>query len=106
MLLAGTALAQDANIVAQWDAPTEGSPVVHYIFQLSTDGGPFVTLSSTIVGTTFEFTAPYNQTYVARVAGIDDQLRQGPYSLDSDPYTPDMGLPGAPGKPIVFEGPQ
>jgi hypothetical protein len=89
------------EVTASWTPPSEGSPVHHYILQLSTDGGPFVTVGS-VTGTSYVLDLEVGQTYVARVAGVDDQDRQGPFSEDSDPYTPDVGPPGQPGKPIIM----
>ncbi len=96
------AAAQTAvEVTASWNAPTEGTPVEHYVFQLSTDGGPFVTVGS-VTTTSYTLQLDVDHTYVARVAGVDAQDRQGPWSEASDPYTPDVGPPGAPGKPIIM----
>ena len=89
------------EVTASWTPPTVGSPVHHYILQLSTDGGPFATVGS-VTGTSYVLELAVGQTYVARVAGIDDQGRQGPFSEDSDPYSPDVGPPGQPGKPVIM----
>jgi hypothetical protein len=89
------------EVTASWTPPQGGSPVHHYILQLSTDGGPFTTVGS-VTGTSYVLDLEVGQTYVARVAGVDDQGRQGPFSEDSDPYTPDVGPPGQPGKPIIM----
>ncbi len=89
------------QVTASWTAPTEGSPVEHYVLQLSTDGGPFVTVGS-VTGTEYVLELEVGSTYIARVAGVDAQDRQGPWSEESEPYTPDIGPPGAPGKPLVM----
>jgi hypothetical protein len=89
------------EVTASWTPPTEGSPVHHYVLQLSTDGGPFTTVGS-VTGTSYVMDLEIGRTYVARVSGVDDQSRQGPWSESSDPYTPDVGPPGAPGKPIIM----
>jgi len=36
------------------------------------------------------------------VAGVDAQDRQGTWSVSSDPYSPDLGPPGQPGKPMIM----
>ena len=95
------AAAQTVQVTASWTPPTEGSPVDHYILQISTDGGPFATVGS-VTGTSYTLNLTVNNTYIARVAGVDDQDRQGVWSLGSDPYTPDLGPPGQPGKPIIM----
>jgi len=89
------------EVTASWTAPTEGSPVQHYILQLSTDGGPYTTVG-TVTGTSYVLNLAIDHTYTARVAGVDAQSRQGPWSLPSDPYSPDLGPPGQPGKPIIM----
>lgn len=101
LLSALPAAAQTVQVSASWSPPTEGSPVHHYILQLSTDGGPFTTVGS-VEGTTYVMELEVGSTYVARVAGVDAQDRQGPWSLDSEPYSPDLGPPGQPGKPMIM----
>lgn len=101
-LAAPPAAAQTSvEVSATWEPPTEGSPVVHYVFQLSVDGGAFTTVG-TVEGTTYELELEIGHTYVARVAGVDAQDRQGPWSLPSEPYSPDTGPPGQPGKPMIL----
>lgn len=103
VLMVSVAMAQTmVSAKASWNAPTEGSPVVTYVFQLSEEGGAFVTYATT--DTTFiNVDLELHKTYVARVAGVDALDRQGPWSMPSDPYTPDLGVPGAPSQPIIFE---
>jgi len=98
---ATSAAAQTVEVTASWTAPTTGSPVHHYVLQLSTDGGPFVTVGSSTT-TEYVMDLEVGHTYSARVAGVDDQGRSGPYSEDSEPYTPDFGPPGQPGQPMVM----
>jgi hypothetical protein len=89
------------QVTASWTPPTEGSPVDHYVLQLSIDGGPFTTVGS-VTGTSYTLDLAVGQSYVARVAGIDAEDRQGPWSEASDAYSPDVGPPGQPGKPIIM----
>lgn len=89
------------QVTASWNAPTEGSPVQHYVLQIATDGGPYATVA-TVAGTSYTLELEIDRTYTARVAGVDSQDRQGPWSLESDPYTPDVGPPGQPGKPLIL----
>jgi hypothetical protein len=89
------------QVTASWNPPTEGSPVVHYVLQLSIDGGNFTTVA-TVEGVSHVLELEIDRTYIARVAGVDAQDRQGPWSLPSDPYTPDVGAPGQPGKPMIL----
>lgn len=98
--LSGTAQAQE-EVTYTWTAPTTGSPVDHYVVQVSVDGGPFVTENDAVSGNTYVLTAQYEHEYVIRVAGVDGSGRQGPYSASSDPYMPSLGAPGQPGKPVA-----
>jgi len=101
MLPATSALAEEVQVNYSWTAPTTGTPVDHYVVQHSIDGGQW-----TEVGTTddnsFTLSATMGQSHQIRVAGVDASDRQGPYSVASDPYLPDAGAPGQPGKPILF----
>lgn len=98
--LGGTALAQE-EVTYTWTAPTSGSPVHHYVVQHSVNGQPYVTIDDDLAGTSLAITLSYEDEHVVRVAAVDSQGRQGPYSVPSDPYTPTLGAPGQPGKPIA-----
>jgi hypothetical protein len=95
------AQAQTVQVTASWTAPTTGSPVHHYVVQLSTNGGAYQS-AGTSTTTSISLTLAIGSTYTVRVAGVDAQSRQGVYSLPSDAYTPDLGPPGQPGKPVVL----
>ncbi len=98
----GSALAQtDASVNYTWTAPSTGSPVVHYAVQHSVNGGAWTQIA-TASDNTFTLTATIGDSHRIRVAGVDDKARQGPFSVASDPYTPELGAPGQPGKPILF----
>jgi hypothetical protein len=84
-----------------WTAPTTGSPVDYYVVQHSIDGGNWVNVGN-VSQLTYTLTAEYGVSHQIRVAGVDAEGRQGPFSQPSDPYTPDAGSPGQPGKPILF----
>jgi hypothetical protein len=102
LIFAGMAVSQspeNVNVRASWSPPTEGSPVVLYVLQLSVNGEQFFTYGTT-EDTTMIVTVTMHNEYIARVAGIDAQDRQGPWSLPSDPYVYDPGMPGEPGQPI------
>lgn len=96
----GAALAQE-QVTYTWTAPTTGSPVDHYIVQHSVDGGAWVTVADNVTETTYVLSADYDHQHQIRVAGVDAQGRQGPFSEPSDPYTPTLGAPGQPGKPVA-----
>lgn len=85
--------------VYSWTAPTTGSAVDHYNVYHKVGSAAFV-----MIGTspTAQYTVPavVGVVNIVHVAGVDAQNRVGVMSADSDPYTPDAGSPGAPGKPI------
>jgi len=102
LLPAASSLAQtEVQVNYSWTAPTTGTPVDFYKVQHSVNGGNW-----TEVGTsndnTFTLTATVGQSHQIRVRGVDDQDREGPWSEASDPYLPDAGAPGQPGKPVLF----
>jgi hypothetical protein len=101
LLLASVASAQTINVSYSWTAPTTGSPVAQYVVQQSIDGGAFTTVGTSTT-TSYVLAATVGHAHRIRVAGVDAQSRQGPYSEASDPYTPDLGPPGQPGKPVVI----
>ena len=94
------ALAQE-DVTYTWTAPTTGSPVDHYVVQHSVNGAPFVTIDVNVSTNTYILTASYEDEHLIRVAAVDASGRQGPWSVASDPYTPTLGAPGQPGKPIA-----
>ncbi len=98
----GSAQAQtEMQISYTWSAPTTGTAVVHYVVEHSIDGGAWAPIG-TVTTNEVTVTETVGQSHQIRVAGVDASDRQGPYSVPSDPYTPDPGVPAAPGKPIVF----
>jgi glyoxylate utilization-related uncharacterized protein len=102
-LVVGTLPAQaqtTVQVTASWTAPTTGSPVHHYVVELSTGGGAYQAAGTTTT-LSISLTLTVGTTYTVRVAGVDSQSRQGAYSLPSEPYTPTLGPPGQPGKPLV-----
>lgn len=101
LLCASLANAQTMNVSYSWTAPTTGSPVAQYVVQQSIDGGAFTTVGTSSTNT-YILVATIGHSHRIRVAGVDAQSRQGPYSEASDPYTPDLGPPGQPGKPGVI----
>ncbi|MEN8008023.1 MAG: hypothetical protein ABFS42_13470 [Candidatus Krumholzibacteriota bacterium] len=102
ILPAASSLAQTEMPVSYtWTAPTTGTPVDFYVIEHSVDGGQWTQIA-TSTDNTYTLTATVGQSHQIRVAGVDASNRQGPYSLPSDPYLPDAGAPGQPGKPILF----
>ena len=102
-LAGGQAMAQtEANAVANWGPPTYGTPVDHYILELSTDEGDWVQVASTS-STQQDLTLAEGHTYRIRVAGVDAAGHQGPYGLPSSSYAPEdlTSGPGKPGTPYL-----
>jgi len=100
LVLCATAQAQEV-VNYTWSAPTTGSPVSYYVIQHSEDGGAWVTVEDSQSTNTYMLTAAYDVEHRIRVAGIDDQHRQGSWSVASEPYSPSLGSPGQPGQPIA-----
>ena len=73
-----------------WDAPTYGTPVHHYILQVVTLGSADIetTTVNNIMNEYHDVYVEFGLTYKARVAGVDDQNRQGPWSLWTPIYGP------------------
>lgn len=102
IIAASPALAQtELPLNFEWTAPVAGSPVDHYVVQQSVNGGLWVQIATTS-SVTYTLNASVGDSHSIRVAGVDADGRQGVYSVASDPYTPDLGNPGQPGKPIIF----
>jgi len=101
-MAATSAMAQtEMDIDYSWSAPTSGSTVDHYVIEHSIDGGSWTQIA-TSNSNTFTLAASVGVSHQIRVAGVDASDRQGPFSVASDAYSPDPGLPSQPGKPIVF----
>lgn len=99
LALAPGAFAQTAvDVTYTWTPPTSGSSVDHYVVEVSVNGGPFYQVD-TATSNTYTFGAPASDSHQIRVAGVDAQDRQGPFSEPSEPYTPEVGPPGQPGQP-------
>jgi hypothetical protein len=82
-----------------WGSPETGSPVHHYIVEHSVNGGPFAQIATASTGD-YTLIATVGDTHQIRVAGVDALGRQGPFSVPSEPYAPELGPPGQPGQPI------
>ncbi len=75
-----------------WTAPEEGTPVDHYVAQVLVS--EVDTLAMGPLPSEYALVEMvYGNKYSIRVAGVDAQGNQGPYSEWSDPFTPELGLP-------------
>jgi len=79
--------------------PTTGSPAVAFNWHLSDNNGTTWTLATTTPDTFATLTLTTLKTYLVKVQAVDALNRIGPFSVNSDPFTPDDGAPGATGKP-------
>ena len=102
ILPAASSLAQTEMPVSYtWTAPTTGTAVEFYVIEHSVDGGQWTQIA-TSTENSYTLNATVGQSHQIRVAGMDANNRQGIFSVASDPYLPDAGAPGQPGKPILF----
>jgi hypothetical protein len=79
--------------VYSWTAPTDGGSVHHYVAEV------YVNRSKTLVfdnltTTTLQFPAEYGDDYMVRVAAVNAENRQGPWSNWSEPYMVEVDSPG------------
>jgi len=84
-----------------WNTPAGGSPVHHYIVEISVNDGPWVEIG-TSPEPVFTYQSQVGEVVRLRVAGVDEQGRQGPFSDPSPSYT--IGIvdgPGQPGQPAL-----
>ena len=96
----GVAMAQE-DVSFTWSAPTTGSTVAHYVVQHQVDGGVWVNIDTTTLES-YTLSAEYDVAHSIRVAGVDSESRQGPWSVASTAYTPTLGAPGQPGQPTAL----
>lgn len=101
LLTVAPALAQTTSMTFTylWTPPTTGSPVHHYEVDVSANNGSTWTTVASPTAASSMISLAVGGTYVVRVRAVDAQSRPGPYSVNSDPNTPDPGAPSAPGKP-------
>ena len=105
VLGAGAAIAQtEIDAEAGWSPPSYGTPVVYYILQHSVNDADWATVAAP-TDTVYTLQITVGESHRIRVAGVDAEGRQGPFSAPSDSYLPvdeNMGVPGAPGQPFPF----
>lgn len=71
-----------------WTMPTTGTRVVHYVGQQSTDGYTWSDQRNIGQDTFAVWGLDYDVVNYVRVAGVDSNRIQGPFSEPSDPYVP------------------
>jgi len=89
------------DATAGWSPPTYGTPVEHYVLQHSINDGAWQ-LVGTTQDTLYTFGISFLDSHRVRVAGVDAEGRQGPFSLPSNYYRPADVFPNQPGKPFRF----
>jgi len=75
-----------------WQAPSTGSPAVHYVAQVLVNERDTLELGP-LTATEVTIAAEYGNKYRIRVAAVDADGIQGPMSLWSDPHSPELGPP-------------
>jgi len=70
-----------------WSEPTVGTDIAYYVGQLETNGLTEPQYKLKEYNWTF-IDMTLGRTYRFRVAGVDDEDIQGPFSIFSAPYTP------------------
>jgi len=87
------------NVTWTWTPPATGSAVHHYVVQTTSNGTTWTTITAQPTSTSLTLPCQVGVNIQIRVAGVDAQGRQGIWSEMADPFVPDAGVPGAPGKP-------
>ncbi|MBU8869618.1 MAG: hypothetical protein KOO60_01970 [Gemmatimonadales bacterium] len=80
------------SALCSWDKPTYGTPVHHYVLELEEihpDGVVEVMKFGGIIEESIRVDLLFGNTYRARVAGVDAEDRQGPWSLWTPVYAPE-----------------
>ena len=95
LALPGRGGAETANLRYSWNPPLQGTPVVHYVVQIEYNSNTpleYVDTYSEVTETYYDFVAERGMECRARVAGVDAQGRQGPWSgwtIRHGPIPPD-----------------
>ena len=76
-----------------WDPPTPGSTPQHYVVQVRVDGDAIQTQVTSNDTPAVTFEVFFGRDYEVRVAGVDAQGRQGPYSDWSARITAELAVP-------------
>ena len=98
----GTALVQEnktfnsqsaPDVEFVWTAPTTGSSVHHYVAQVLVNEQDTLFFDP-VMSPTIMLPVTYGNKYRIRVAGVDAANIQGPLSLWSLPFAPELAPPG------------
>ena len=98
----GTALVQEnktfnsqsaPDVEFSWTAPTIGTPVHHYVVEVLVNERDTQIFDS-VPSESLMLPVIYGNKYRLRVAAVDAAGIQGPQSIWSQPYTPELAPPG------------
>ena len=98
----GTALVQEnksfnsqsaPDVEFTWTAPSTGTPVHHYVVEVLTNERDTRTFDP-VPSESLLLPVIYGNKYRLRVAAVDAAGVQGPQSIWSQPYTPELAPPG------------
>ena len=98
----GTALVQEnktfnsqsaPDVEFAWTAPTTGTPVHHYVVEVLMNKRDTQMFDS-VPSESIMLPVIYGNKYEVRVAAVDAAGIQGPQSIWSLPYTPELAPPG------------
>lgn len=81
------------DIEFEWAAPTMGSPVHHYVAEVRVNEMD-IQYFDNIAGEELLVPSKFGDQYRIRVAGVDSEGYQGPWSDWSQPYFRDISAPG------------
>lgn len=86
-------LRSPASLSYSWTVPTDGTPVVSYVVEVKING-EVTRLADPVFETTVTLMdVEYLHEYQIRVAGVDAEGHQGPFSLWSEPFSPELEAP-------------
>jgi hypothetical protein len=75
-----------------WTAPTTGTPVEYYVAEVMVNRTDTMHFDN-IPEETMRFSSQFGKDYMVRVAAVDAEGIQGPWSIWSAPYMVELGSP-------------
>ena len=91
---AAPAEALETEVRFSWSESDQGTPAIHYVMEIEKRHGEELDDRSSIdniLEPTHVILVEYGFKYRVRVAGVDAQGHQGPWSLWSELFTPEVG---------------
>ena len=93
----------DVEVECTWDSPVGGTPVDHYVLEHQINDEPWRRVAE-LPNTRYVLVVAADTDHRIRIAGVDANGSQGPYSIPSPTFrytTETLESPGQPGKPIL-----